>query len=298
MNWGEYMRRIISYYYHLEPKDIHQTKDYYDFIYNNEQYRIEQIKNINVDEVYDRMIYLRNNGIYVHEIIPTVENKLYIVYEQRKYALIKYIGNIGRKITKKDLLTFSNIKINVESKNWGKLWSEKIDYFEYQMSQFGMKYKNIRETFAYYIGLAEMGISLFNNYKIDDSYIQHYRINEKTTLYDLYDPFNIVYDLKVRDMASYYKTKYINDNLDINEIFTYLDTLDNYNKIMFFIRMFYPSFYFDEYEKVVNYTQDENDIIKIIKKSKNYHLLLKKIYDFLLLKINMPYIELFINPIQ
>ena len=83
MNWGEYMRRVISYYYHLEPKDIHQTKDYYDFIYNNEQYRIEQIKNINVDEVYDKMIYLRNNGIYVHEIIPTIENKLYIVYEQR-----------------------------------------------------------------------------------------------------------------------------------------------------------------------------------------------------------------------
>ena len=42
------------------------------------------------------------------------------------------------------------------------MWIRKIDYFEYQISQFGKKYPIIRESFNYYVGLAENGISLLN----------------------------------------------------------------------------------------------------------------------------------------
>lgn len=35
------------------------------------------------------------------------------------------------------------------------MWVQKIDYFEYQVSQMGKKYPVIRESSIYYVGLAE-----------------------------------------------------------------------------------------------------------------------------------------------
>ena len=60
---------------------------------------------------------------------------------------------------------------------------------------------------------------------------------------------------------------------------------------MFFIRMFYPSFYFDIYEKIIDLELEEGKIKEIIEKSSQYDLLLKEIYNYLLMSINLPYIS-------
>ena len=98
---------------------------------------------------------------------------------------------------------------NLDCSDWKRLWEEKIDYFEYQLSQFGNKHPLIRESFAYYTGYVEMAISLLNDLpkKNNNLVLTHKRIRGNSTLYDLYDPFNFVIDHKVRDAAEYFKSK-------------------------------------------------------------------------------------------
>ena len=67
------------------------------------------------------------------------------------------------------------------------------------------------------------------------------------TLYDYYDPTNIILDHPSRDIAEYVKSAIINNCFDINEFEGYL------NKIKFqktelqllFSRIMFPTFFFD-----------------------------------------------------
>jgi hypothetical protein len=194
----------------------------------------------------------------------------------------------------KNSIQYFNFEKVINTSNWGKLWSEKIDYFEYQMNQFGIKYKKIRESFAYYIGLAEVGIALFNKYYKEGEKLtlSHKRIGINSTLYNLYDPFNLILDLNVRDTCEYLKSTYIkNKNTDLIDEYLKTNTLTEYERIMFFIRMFYPSFYFDCFEQIIDEQLEEEEIEKVIKKTEDYHLLLKKIYLTLMPEVNLPYIS-------
>lgn len=294
------MRNLISYYYRLEPNDIHQTKNSYDFKIGNEHYRLQEIYNNNVNNIYETSLELYQRGIYTHQIVETIMNDLVVSYNKKNYVLIKYYDEFREKI---DINTIKNNQISniyfdktkiINTSNWGKLWSEKIDYFEYQMNQFGIKYPIIRNSFAYYLGLAEAGIALFNTYYDENHelYLSHKRIKSSSSIYDLYNPFNLTLDLKVRDIAEYFKSVYLEEENIFEKIKIYLDEqTEYYEKIMFFIRMFYPSFYFDIYEEIMDSGEEDKRLEEIIKKSSQYDLLLKKIYNHLIKTINLPYIS-------
>jgi len=294
------MRNLISYYYKLEPIDIHQYMSSYTFLINGENYIFKEVYDININQVYELSIYLYKIGFYTHQIVKTVTNQYVVNFNKKNYVLIKYYGEYRENL---NIQSIKNIQISeiyldknnlINTSNWGLLWSNKIDYFEYQMNQFGLKYPLIRESFAYYIGLAEVGISLFNTYYEENQnlYLSHKRIKSSNSTYELYDPFNLILDLKVRDIAEYFKSLYIENNDVFENIKDYLEeNLTNYEKIMFFIRMLYPSFYFDIYEEIIDLKVGEENINDVIEKSRQYDLLLKKIYNYLSLSINMPYIS-------
>lgn len=300
INWGEYMRNLINYFYQLEPKDIHKYEHFYTFEINGENYRLQEVYDININQAYNTSISLYQIGFYTHQIMETIAKQYIVNFNKKNYVLIKYYGEYRNNI---DISLIKNIQISekyldrnkiTNNSNWGILWSKKIDYFEYQMNQFGIKYPLIRESFSYYLGLAEVGIALFNNYYEENQnlYLAHKRIKSSSSEYELYDPFNLVLDLRVRDIAEYFKSEYIENNNIFEDIKKYLDeNLSNYEKIMFFIRMFYPSFYFDIYEKIIDLELEEGKIKEIIEKSSQYDLLLKEIYNYLLMSINLPYIS-------
>ena len=136
-----------------------------------------------------------------------------------------------------------------------------------------------------------------------------------STLFDLYNPFNLVIDYKVRDVAEYIKSVFfygenscvegvVNSenmivdkcNIILERIFKKYITIIHYIKKyifdnealkLLFARLLFPSYYFDLYENVIDNSLNENVISCIIKKSSAYEEFLKTI----LLKTPIPYVE-------
>ena len=67
--------------------------------------------------------------------------------------------------------------------------------------------------------------------------------------------------------------------------------LTRYEYLMFFIRMLYPSFYFDLYEDIMHYNKDEKLLIPAIEHINEYEILLKKLYIFIGNIVTLPEIE-------
>lgn len=299
MKWGEFMRNLIKYYYKLEPIEIHQQKSFYTFNVENKNYILLESDINQIEKAYNLALEFYSYGLYINIPLKTSLNTWQIPYNQKLYNLVEYNKALDERITKDKVIYFQKVIEKyrftnlLDTSNWGLLWSNKMDYFEYQMNQFGIKYKILRESFTYYLGLAEMGIALFNTY-YDESYpliVEHKRIKSKSKMYDVYDPFNMVKDLKIRDITEYFKDAYLDKDIYV-DIIDYLDNeaLTKYEKIMFYIRMFYPSFYFDTFENIINGNTKEIEIEKIIKKTENYDTLLKKIYNYLSKDMEMPFI--------
>lgn len=295
------MKNVIAYYYNLYSYDIHQQQDIYRFSIGNAQYVLSPCEITEIKKVYELSKTLIQNGIYVHQIVPTLYNSIYISFNNKNYVLIQYYGNLNKKIQLSDITNFNNSTTNINFEgivqpNWGMLWSNKIDYFEYQVSQFGKRYPKIRESISYYIGLSETGISLYMNSKIfeDKSLtVCHKRIGKNSTLYDLYNPLNLVIDSKVRDAAEYFKNLFLVKENIFEEIVEYFqqEYLSLHDCFAFFVRMFYPSFYFDIYEQIIDNKVEEVKLQQIIEKTEEYEKLLKSLYFYLSNYIDMPDIE-------
>ena len=282
------MKNELKYYYNLTPNDIYNNNNIYKFSYNNNYYALIELQNIdNIEYLYKLSIDLNNNGIYTHQIILNNYNKIVTNINNKNYTLIKSIEEYNKKVTLNDIVYFSNITsniINMKKINWHQLWCDKMDYFEYQVDELKKRYPIIKESFKYFSGIVETGISLlinekYNNYSLS---ICHSRINKEMTLFDLYNPLNFMIDIKIRDICEYFKKENL-DNNTYNEIINYL----NYNNLtddeikLFFIRMLYPSFYFDLYEKIILNNENENTIYKALDRIDNYELIIKKIYIFI-----------------
>ena len=295
------MKNVLSYYYNLHLSDIHQIEGIYRFNLNGIEYAFTQYKrNLNeIRELYELSLLLFQNGIMVHQFVLNKENQLITYVNQKPYVLLQIYNNSKQNITINDINNFSFsssiLKLPEKQVNWANLWSDKIDYFEYQVNQFGKKNPLIRESFSYFSGLVENGISLFNILELDyNNYsVSHQRLSSKDTMFEFLNPMNLIIDYKVRDSCEFYKEKFLNKQSISNEIKEYLSNknLNVYEILLFFIRMFYPSFYFDKYEYIINNEEDDYQLKNIIELSDKYEKLLKEIYFYLSKYINMPDIE-------
>lgn len=295
------MKNVLSYYYNLHLSDIHQIEGIYRFNLNGIEYAFTQYKrNLNeIRELYELSLLLFQNGIMVHQFVLNKENQLITYVNQKPYVLLQIYNNSKQNITINDINNFSFsssiLKLPEKQVNWANLWSDKIDYFEYQVNQFGKKNPLIRESFSYFSGLVENGISLFNMLELDyNNYsVSHQRLSSKDTMFEFLNPMNLIIDYKVRDACEFYKEKFLNKQSISNEIKEYLSNknLNVYEILLFFIRMFYPSFYFDKYEYIINNEEDDYQLKNIIELSDKYEKLLKEMYFYLSKYINMPDIE-------
>lgn len=295
------MKNAINYFYHLNPDNIHKTDDIIYFDLNNHYYvlRVFMGSKEDLNMIYDISNKMYQNGVYIHQIVPNINSEYITSIDNKNYILIESLDKMDRKIEVKDIVEFQN-KVNYikneDAKNdWANLWSRKIDYFEYQVNQFGINFPLIRKSINYFIGLAENGISSYNNFKINYSTltISHKRIKYDATLYDLYDPLNLIYDVKSRDFSEYVKDYFFKnkDTLEVVESSIGLFNFNSYELILFYIRMLYPSFYFDLYENIVENNMSEDILKNIIDNISNYELFLRDLYNFLSKYVNLPDIE-------
>lgn len=298
------MRNAINYYYNLYPKDIHQTNKYFKFILNNSTY-IMAIYNRNNEEItalINLTKMLASYGIYIHQIIPNNTNEYITIINNIPYVLLKVYVDLEKNITLTDIIHFNSISIPIMDNqalrrdDWWQLWTNKIDYFEYQVNQFGIKYPLIRESFSYFVGLAETSITLFKNTQSINTLnltLSHKRIKASYTQDDLYNPLNLVLDYRMRDVCEYFKDAFFNDKIVEEEIYDYLNNIQfNKNEAVFFLaRMIYPSFYFDIYENIISDKIEEKALEQIIFKVTSYEKFLKRLYLNIRRYYDIPSIE-------
>lgn len=293
------MQNYLKYYYNLDVSSIHQKDDNYYFQKDNLSYIFlacnYDIKYLN--NIYEFSNQLIKYGIYTNKIILNRENNICTSVEEKNYILISYYDYLNEKIDLNDVLYFSNLAIGNEKKtiNWKELWENKIDYFEYQLNQFGLSKPMARESFAYFAGYVETGIMLLNeiNSKNTTMVLSHKRINENQKKYNLYDPFNLIIDFKPRDMAEYFKGQFLQKKNMLDDIINFLNSsgYDNEEYQLFFVRMLYPSFYFDNFEMVMDGIIEDETLAQIISLKDNYENLIQGIYDYIIKVTYIPKIE-------
>lgn len=309
------MNNYIDYYYNLYPNTIEKVGRNYRFFLNNEKYYIIMYER-NLEEM-DTLVKLNKEmierGSLVHEIVLTKDGKAVFLCDNNSYALLRVYINENIPIKIEDIFYMldynDTIKPNniIGRMNWANLWSSKVDYFEYHIGHLIKKYPYIYKTIDYYLGLAENAISYVKDMKTPASLISicHRRIGVTSTLFDLYNPFNLVIDYKVRDVAEYIKSVFFygenscvegvvnSENMIVDKCNIILERIfkkyifDNEALKLLFARLLFPSYYFDLYENVIDNSLNENVISCIIKKSSAYEEFLKTI----LLKTPIPYVE-------
>lgn len=290
------MKNAINYYYGILAEDIHQKDNTYTIITNSGTYALELFDYDPkiAKTIYDLSLNLNNQGIYCHRIMINLEGNYITNINGRLYVLMELKGDFKKVVEIDDLINYSfQIKEISELKNsdWRTLWMNKIDYFEYQINQLGLKYPKVRESSSYFIGIAENGIMLCNEIKNEIIYLSHRRINSNSTYYDLYNPLNFIFDTRVRNAAEYFKSMLINNKKP--EIIYYIEksNLSENELKLLFLRMLYPSFYFDEFENLLKENKDDQRIKKIIDSIDRYELLLTELYDYVSQKTILPAIE-------
>lgn len=309
------MNNYIDYYYNLYPNTIEKVGRNYRFFLNNEKYYIIMYER-NLEEM-DTLVKLNKEmierGSLVHEIVLTKDGKAVFLCDNNSYALLRVYINENIPIKIEDIFYMldynDTIKPNniIGRMNWANLWSSKVDYFEYHIGHLIKKYPYIYKTIDYYLGLAENAISYVKDIKMPASLISicHRRIGVTSTLFDLYNPFNLVIDYKVRDIAEYIKSVFFygenscvegvvnSENMIVDKCNIILESIfkkyifDNEALKLLFARLLFPSYYFDLYENVIDNSLNENVISCIIKKSSAYEEFLK----IILLKTPIPYVE-------
>lgn len=293
------MKNTINYYYNLNINTIHQKEKNYYFKADNKNYLLLKCTNIEEpDDIYRLNIYL-SQILPVHRIVLNANNEAITKINDSNYLLLELFSN-NNKINLNNIIELSNIRIpfsvdKLKRNDWYNLWIKKVDYFEYQLSQIGKKYPLIRESFNYYIGLAENAIILVNNIDFNNIPLglSHRRITNMS--FNLYNPFNIVIDARIRDVCEYFKFCFFN-NIDISmelELFLSYNSFNIDEAKLFLARMFFPTYYFDLYEKIIDNEIDESEIKKVIIKADNYEKILKQVYyHFKNNQINIEWLEI------
>ena len=275
------MKNFIKYYYNLDIEEYEEKNNNIKFIVNDIHYELTEY-NGNIEELMNIYNVLITNNIYCHEMIPNKDDYIVTNYNSINFILIKkyrYDANAVNLSTIKDY----DININVNKKvNWKNLWEQKLDYYEYQISELGLNYRKLKDSFSYYSGLCECAINLLNyvDYNNVHMNIAHYRI--PNTIDEFMNPLNITIDNITRDIAEYLKS-----NMTIE--FDFNLTNDEY--ILLMARLLYPSYYFDMYDRIMKDDIDENEISNIIKKNNSFELFLVKTYKHLITKSNIPRID-------
>lgn len=291
------MKETIKYYYNIDIDDLKEQDGKYFFKYQNQDFFFVYF-NRNIEELNDILICVNNmkeKGIDVHNIIINRNGQYLTKINNFDYILMS-VNNYNEEYDIFDMINIANkLTLNYNTSklyrnNWSNLWTQKMDYFEYQIRELGINKTVIKDSFSYYLGLAENAISYVNNTNLKYNALNNAKITlaHRRIFYPNYklnflNPLAFIFDLEVRDIAEYLKAIFFaSDNAEevIEELKYYLQikTLSIYEYHMLYARLLYPSYYFDLYENIMNNDTSEESLVSIIKRNKKYELFLKNAY--------------------
>ena len=104
---------------------------------------------------------------------------------------------------------------------------------------------------------------------------------------------NFIIDTKVRDACEYFKNAFFHGIDVFDHVVFYLNsgflTSDEY--YLFFVRMMFPSYYFDIYEDVVLGDVDEGRLYDVIELIPKYEIFLRDVYWVIKNFVDLPVID-------
>ena len=275
------MKNAIYNHYNILVDEINKDNNNYFFYFNNELFLFYQVLN-DIELVKDIYEYLLKNNIDCFKIILNKDGSLFSKVDNKNYVLLRVKGILKYEYTP---VEFKYYPVISKPQNWAKLWSDRLDYYELQIRELGIKYQTVLNTFGMFQGLAENAILYFNlsiNKFKDSSVvgIVHNRMKYPCYLIDYNNPVNMLVDYSVRDIAEYIKSYMLSDVYDIENVIEILERL-NLNNLMFNIlysRLLYPTFYFDIFDKIILEDGKDGDVIDIVNVLNKYISMLKDIY--------------------
>ena len=290
------MKNTINYYYNLNPNKINHIFDYYYFYIDNELYYFSVFtRNVqDAEAVYRFNQELLRRDVLVNEIVNNRMGTILTFVNQVPYILSKISVNINKPISLAEISYLAGVKISYPKElmrdNWANLWINKIDYLEYHHEQNYQKYPLLSSSFNYFVGMSENAISYLNQTlkklspeRIDVGVLSHDVIGNDDTVYNLYNPENIIIDHMARDLAEYIKISFFRDNY---RIFDELDEYFKYHYYSFFgvqiliARVLWPSFYFALYDGVLRGKINESEVLKITSRLVEYEKYLRDVFRY------------------
>ncbi len=259
------MKNFIDYYYNINVSEIKHIHDKYFMYTNNERYMLKVFGDTDFFMVYEYLANQLDKYLYFFRIVKNRQNDYLTYIDDKPYILLK-LSDINN-----NTISIYDIKINqfFEYSNkisrlirfpWVKLWENKIDYFEEWCYLKQNQYKNMYSLFHYFIGIAENAVLYLKITEaeekveeIDRLVISHNRLSMDSSLYDYYDPTNIVLDHPSRDVSEYIKSTYVHGNFDIKLLEEYLNEhhFSKYGLRLLYARILFPSFFFDYIDEMI-----------------------------------------------
>lgn len=277
------MKNVIYNYYDILVDELNKSDNNYFFYFNNELFLFYLVLN-DISLVENIYKYVIENNIESFNIVLNKEGNLFADVDKKKYVLLKVKGILKYEVKFDE---FKYYPVNSNGVNWGNLWGERLDYYEVQIRELGIKYQTVLNSFGMFSGLAENAILYFNmtmekfNDMDSNVGIVHNRVKYPCYLIDYYNPVNFVIDYSVRDIAEYIKSYVVSDDFDIDNVVVLINRM-NLNDLMFnllYARLLYPTFYFDIFDKVILEDGKDSDVVPILNKVDSYLSMLKILYQ-------------------
>lgn len=277
------MKNVIYNYYDILVDELNKSDNNYFFYFNNELFLFYLVLN-DISLVENIYKYVIENNIESFKIVLNKEGNLFADVDKKKYVLLKVKGILKYEVKFDE---FKYYPVNSNGVNWGNLWGERLDYYEVQIRELGIKYQTVLNSFGMFSGLAENAILYFNmtmekfNDMDSNVGIVHNRVKYPCYLIDYYNPVNFVIDYSVRDIAEYIKSYVVSDDFDIDNVVVLINRM-NLNDLMFnllYARLLYPTFYFDIFDKVILEDGKDSDVVPILNKVDSYLSMLKILYQ-------------------
>ncbi len=253
------MKDILKEYYNIDIDYYKNYKNGLIFQVNGINYYLTKTTydNSYINELLIICNELKKQKVLLHDFVINKNNE----YLTNGYILFK-VNILMDNIDLSDLKKFSEINCNKylnEYITMEEFWQNKIDYFEVQVSELSDN-KLINHSFDYYIGIAEILIMFLKKYPTKiDLCLSHKTLDSLRTI-DFYNPLNITFDLKLKDVASYIRMtknfQLLSDILDRRD--------ESFNTAYFFTRMVFPFKYFDIISDMVVDKEEESELIYLL----------------------------------
>ncbi len=296
------MKETIKYYYNVYPDSLEEIENGVYFYLNGYKYYFVKYDRNPVEIAFlvqiSNELFKRN--ILVDTFIKTKDNNFFVNVNEKVYVLLRVNSIENDVYDLKDIIDFNN-KIVTDKQihmGWANLWMKRVDDLENEISEYNTEYPLIRESFDYYVGLAENAISYFNDILIEEDIravkinLNHKKILNPTCSGLINNPLTFTFDYEVRDIAEYIKTSFFEGEFYLEDIYEVLKR--NFSRAslrMLYARLLYPNYYFNALERVFVLDEEEKIINKYVEKINEYEKFLDEVYKIINKKVSIPPVQ-------